>query len=189
MACYAYVFPCTWEDHCKIGFSRDPLARIGQLHRRWFEFFDLERGLLVEAETERDARDLELELRRPLAAHRAPQPLTVRDAAGGRTEWVRGAHALLRQAAEALRVRGHRVHAPLSAWLRDALVARSDLLHDWAAAQLSVDELERRSVETVAQRAVRDTLDAHVALGIDVEPLLPADVFRWYLGHQNPGRP
>ncbi len=180
MAWFAYVLPCTWEDHCKIGFSRDPLARIGQLHRRWFEFFDLEQGLLVEAETERDARDLELELRRPLAAHRAPQPLTVRAVAGGRTEWVRGAQARLRQAVEGLRARGYRVHAPLSAWLRDALVARSDLLHDWAAAQLAVDELEHRAGCTAAQRAVRDTLDAHVALRIDVEPLLPAGVWRWY---------
>lgn len=60
---FAYVFPCAWEDHCKIGFSSDPLARIASLHRRWFEFFDLEGGALVEAESVRDARDLELELR------------------------------------------------------------------------------------------------------------------------------
>lgn len=180
MAWFAYVFSCAWEDHCKIGFSRDPLARIARLHRRWFEFFDLEQGLLVEAETQRDARDLELELRRPLAAHRAPQPLTVRPAAGGRTEWVRGAHARLVQAAGELQARGYRVHAPLSTWLRDALRARSELLHDWAAAQLTVDELEHRAGSTAAQRAVRDTLDAHAALGIAVEPLLPESVSGWY---------
>ncbi len=180
MACYAYVFPCTWEDHCKIGFSHDPLARIAQLHPRWFEFFDLERGFLIEGETERDARDLELALRRPLAAHRAPQPLTIRSAAGGQTEWVRGAHGPLQQAARELQARGYRVHAPLSVWLRDALLVRSDLLYDWAAAQLTPDELEHRAGDTVAQRVVRDTLEAHVALGIAIEPLLPADVFRWY---------
>ena len=60
--CFTYVFPCQWEDHCKIGFSRDPLGRISSLHPRWFAFFDLERGVLVEAERERDARDLELQL-------------------------------------------------------------------------------------------------------------------------------
>jgi hypothetical protein len=180
MAWFAYVFPCTWEDHCKIGFSRDPLARIVQLHRRWFEFFDLEQGLLVEAETQRDARDLELELRRPLAAHRAPQPLTVRLAAGGHTEWVRGAQARLQEAARDLQTRGYRVHAPLSEWMRAALRARSDLLHDWAAAQLTPDELERSVCSTPGQLAVRDTLDAYAALGIPIEPLLPDDVLRWY---------
>ena len=180
MAWFAYVFPCTWEDHCKIGFSRDPLARIVQLHRRWFEFFDLEQGLLVEAETERDARDLELELRRPLAAHRAPQPLTVHLAAGGHTEWVRGAQARLQEAARDLQARGYRVHAPLSEWMRTALQARSDLLHDWAAAQLTPEELERSACSTPGPLAVRDTLDAYVALGIPIEPLLPDPILEWY---------
>ncbi|MBB6063940.1 hypothetical protein HNR76_000466 [Pseudoxanthomonas broegbernensis] len=32
--CFAYVFLCRGEDRCKIGFSRDPLARIGALHPR-----------------------------------------------------------------------------------------------------------------------------------------------------------
>jgi len=134
MACFAYVFPCAWEDHCKIGFSRDPLARIQQLHPRWFEVFDLERGLLVEGETQRDARDLELELRRPLAAHRAPPPLTVRVAAGGHTEWFRGAPA---------------------------------------------------AGCSPAQRVVRDVLDAHAALGFQLEPLLPERAWRWYLCQAN----
>ncbi len=49
--CYLYVFPCAWEDHCKLGFSRDPLSRMQALHRRWFEFFDIDHGLLVETET------------------------------------------------------------------------------------------------------------------------------------------
>src|SRR5690606_40286623 len=43
--CFAYVFPCAWEDHCKIGFSGDPLGRISALHPRWFGFFDLEAGI------------------------------------------------------------------------------------------------------------------------------------------------
>lgn len=98
--CFTYIFPCVWEDFCKIGFSRDPLQRIASLHRRWFEFFDLHAGVLVEAESVRDARDLELQLRRPLAAHRAPVPLTIRAAAGGQSEWFRGvAQPLARQVA------------------------------------------------------------------------------------------
>jgi hypothetical protein len=179
VAWFTYVLPCTWEDHCKVGFSRDPLARIGQLHPRWFEFFDLARGLLVEGETQRDARDIELALRRPLAAHRAPQPLAVRNAAGGWTEWLRGADAGLREAVDALSARGHVVHAPLSAWLRDTLHARRDLLYDWTE-RLRVEELEHRGIATTAQRTVRDTLDAHAALGVAFEDALPPGVLAWY---------
>ena len=180
MTVFAYVFPCAWEDHCKIGFSRDPLARIAQLHPRWFEFFDLASGFLVEAETERDARDLELELRRPLVDHRAPQPLTVRDAAGGRTEWVRGAAAPLRGEALRLRAAGHRLHAPLAQWLRDALQARAGLLYEWTE-RLPFDATDGDAgAAPVAQRTVRDALDAHVALGIDLAPWLPERVLRWH---------
>ena len=180
MTCFAYVFPCAWEDLCKIGFSRDPLARIGQLHPRWFEFFDLWQGLLVEVETEREARDLELALRRPLSAHRAPQPLTIVATAGGHTEWVRGARAQLLAEVDRLRSGGYRVHAPLSDWLRAALLARAELLYDWTSAQLSPDELEQAAVDTVSQRVIRDTLDAHAALGIALEPWLPHPVWHWY---------
>lgn len=178
--CYLYVFPCTWEDHCKLGFSRDPLSRLQALHRRWFEFFDLDRGLLVEAETVRDARDLELELGRPLHEHKAPAPMTVRREAAGHTEWYRGASAQLQQAGTMLERRGHLVHAPLRAWLQPELRRRSDQLYAWTQAQLSPGELETLAVATAQQRLVRDALDAYAALAIDVEPLLPAEVHRWF---------
>jgi hypothetical protein len=180
--CFVYVLPSTWEDHCKIGFSRDPLSRLQQLHRRWYEFFDIDRALLVETETVRDARDLELELRRPLAQHNAPAPLTVRRQAAGHTEWFRGVAPQLEEAVARLRQRGHVVHAPLRDWLRPALLARSDPLFAWTQAQLSPDELEGLAGPTPVQRMVRDTLDAYGALGIEVEPLLPADVWKWYRG-------
>lgn len=178
--CFVYVFPCPWEDHCKIGFSRDPLARMQALHRRWFEFFDLDHGALVETETVRDARDLELELRRPLAAHKAWAPLTVRHEAAGHTEWFRGAAPQLGQAISVLENRGHNIHAPLRKWLRPALLARGDRLYAWAHAQLSVDELDNPDIQSPTQRIVRDTLDSYVALGIDPASLLPLEVIRWY---------
>ena len=180
--CYVYIFPCAWEDHCKIGFSRDPLSRIQALHRRWFEFFDLGNGVLVETETVRDARDLELELRRPLAVHNAPAPMTVRREAAGHTEWFRGASSQLQQAVCLLEQRGHLVHAPLDKWLRPALLARSDRLYAWTQAQLSLDELDGSAGPTPMQSLVRDTLDAYAALSIDLEPLLPPEVNRWYRG-------
>jgi len=179
--CFVYVLPCAWEDHCKIGFSRDPLWRLQQLHRRWYEFFDIDHALLVETETVRDARDLELELRRPLAEHNAPAPLTVRREAAGHTEWFRGVAAQVESAVDGLRERGHVVH-PLRDWLRPALAARSDLLFSWTRAQLSPDELEGLAGPTPVQRMVRDELDAYPALGIELEPLLPEDVWRWHRG-------
>jgi hypothetical protein len=192
--CFVYVFPCLWEDHCKIGFSSDPLSRIQALHRRWFEFFDLDDGLLVETETVRDARDLELELRRPLAAHNAPAPLTVRREAAGHTEWFRGASSQLQQAAQRLEQKGHTVHAPLRTWLRPALLARSDRLYAWTLAQLSADELygAAGSMPTAQSSVLRDTLDAYPALGIELEPLLPPEVNRrygsWMTMPASPGR-
>ncbi len=177
--CFTYVFPCAWEDHCKIGFSRDPLSRLQQLHRRWFECFDVDGGWLVETETVRDARDLELELRRPLAAHNAPAPLTVRREAAGHTEWFRGVAPQLRAAVQALGERGHRVHA-LRPWVRGALLGRGDLLYSWTQAQLSIGELDGTAGATPAQRLVRDVLDAYGAFAIDLEPLLPPQAWAWY---------
>lgn len=178
--CFVYVFPCTWEDHCKIGFSSDPLSRIQALHRRWYEFFDLDGGVLVETETVRDARDLELELRGPLAAHNAPAPLTVRREAAGHTEWFRGASSQLQQAVRLLERRGHTVHTPLRTWLRPALLARSDRLYAWTLAQLSADEPHAAGPMPMQSSVLGDTLDAYTALGIGLEPLLPPEVNRWY---------
>lgn len=183
--CCLYVFPCTWEDHCKIGFSRDPLSRMQAMHHRYFEFFDLDGGWLVEAETERDARDLELQLHHLLAAYSAPSPLVVRRDAGGHTEWFRGAQAVLPDAIELLRQRGHAVHDPLRSWMRRALLQRADQLYAWSEAQLSAGawQLDAPSAGvpwTPAQQLVRDSLDAYVALEIDVAPWLPPDVAQWY---------
>lgn len=177
---FAYVFPCAWEDYAKIGFSRDPLGRISALHRRWFEFFDLDAGTLVEAESERDARDLELQLRSPFKAHRAPAPMTVQDKAGGRTEWVRGANQALSLAVDALGAQGYRCFE-LKAWLQAAQRLRMDRLHDWAAVQLP-EEDGLRMPGGPGERVLRDTLDGCRVLDIDPMPWLPEHVQRWYAG-------
>jgi hypothetical protein len=179
MPSYVYVFPCAWEDHCKVGFSSNPLSRLRQLHRRWFEFFDVEHGRLVETETVRDARDVELELRRLLVVHNAPVPLTVRREAAGHTEWYRGASTTLEEAHAMLARRGHVLH-PLRPWLREALLARSDQLYDWSLSQLSTDELDGLAGATLAQQRVRDELDGFAALDIELEPWLPERVRDWY---------
>ena len=177
--CFAYVFPCQWEDHCKIGFSGEPLGRISALHPRWFEFFALERGVLVEAESVRDARDLELALRDGFAEYNAPAPLAIRVPAGGHTEWFRGVEVELAGRVATLARGGYRVH-PLRDWLRAALEARCDRIYEWTLSQLSADELEDRLDRTPAQRRVRDVLDGCVALDIDLAPLLAPGVLAWY---------
>lgn len=178
--CYLYVAPCVHEDLLKLGYSRDPLERFQSLHRRWYELFDPCGIALVETDTVRDARDLELALKRELLEHNATAPLTVERVAGGHGEWYRGAADRLHRAVQHLRQQGHRVHAPAREWLRQSLLARAELLFAWTQAALSPDELEGRSGHTAAQGVVRDALDAFPALGLDLEPWLPPDVLQWY---------
>jgi hypothetical protein len=180
--CFLYVFPCGWEDLLKVGISRDPLDRLQDLHSRWFDFFDLDRGVLVEFDRVRDARAQELALGHRLAEHRATAPLTVRTDAGGFTEWFRGAAAALDATAAELGALGHPVHAPLRPWLRAALQSRDALLFSWTEAMLDADDLVARDAATPRRQAVRDALDARVALGIDLAPLLPAAVLDWHAG-------
>ncbi len=89
---YVYVLPCRDEDLLKLGFSRDPFTRFSTLHRRFFEYFDLDRGLLVDAERVSAARRIERRLIETFVEHHATAPLVVSAAAGGHTEWYRGAH-------------------------------------------------------------------------------------------------
>lgn len=179
-ACFLYLAPSAFEDHLKLGFSRDPLARMQALHPRWFELFDLDRALLVETETVRDARKLELQFRRSLIAYNAPAPLTVRPQAGGHTEWYRGAYDALAAGIRELETAGYTVHDPARPWYRNAMRVRSDLLYSWLDALLSPDELDRLVRATPGQTIARDTLDAYRALDIDLQPLLPEAVLRWY---------
>ena len=188
--CYLYVFPCGWEDLCKLGISRDPLDRLQALHPRWFEFFDLERGMLVELDRVREARDLELSLGHALAEHNAVAPLTVREAAGGATEWYRGAATRVEAAFRDLGVKGHLLH-PLRPWLRTTLEARTERLFAWTQAVLDPDTLASRGCVLTEHRAVRDALDACTALGIDIAPRIPDAVLAWYraLTEKGPATP
>lgn len=183
-SCFLYILPCACEDMLKLGFSRDPLARMQALHHRYFEFFDLDRSLLVETETVRDARALELAFRRALVLHNAPAPLTIRTEAGGHSEWFRGAYEQLAQEARGLGAGGHALHDPIRPWLRDALLRRQDQLYAWCDGMLECESLEADPVmDTSGRRLLRDVLDAHRALEIDLEPLVPGEALSWYRDH------
>ncbi|MUV14419.1 GIY-YIG nuclease family protein [Noviluteimonas gilva] len=181
--CHLYVLPVVVEDLLKLGFSRDPLARLQQLHPRWYEQFDLDRAFTVETESVPDARRLELRFRRDLDAYNAPRPLTMREDAGGAREWYRGAYDVLEAASRDLEGEGYTRHAPLRPWLQAALQARAELLFDWTSA-LGVEDLETPRPggfgATSAQTAVRDALGAFDALDIDLAPWLPEVVLRWH---------
>ncbi|HEY5805670.1 MAG TPA: GIY-YIG nuclease family protein [Lysobacter sp.] len=183
-ASFLYVLPCAGEDLLKLGFSRHPLQRMQALQSRYFEFFDLDRAFLVETETVRDARDLELSLGHSVAVHGAPVPLLVREEAGGHSEWYRGAYALLEGEIAALAERGFSVHHPLRPWLRAELLHRREGLFTWAAAVL--DSLEGDpdwldNPQTAALRGhVLDTLDAYTAVDIPVADALPDALADWY---------
>jgi hypothetical protein len=184
-ASFVYVLPCLGEDLLKLGMSRDPFDRFQSLHRRWFEFFDLEATRLVETDSVREARAIETRLRRALREHSAPAPLLVSATAGGHTEWFRGALELLARETDALGAAGLCLHAPARPWLRDALAARTSLLFHWSARMLEAIDPDFAPAlasrpPTALERSLRDALDAHAAFGIDPEPLVPAKVFRWW---------
>jgi hypothetical protein len=179
-----YVLPCRDEDVLKVGYSRDPLQRMRSLHRRFFEFFDLDRGLLIEAERLRDARRIERLFIDRLAAQRAPPPLVVREAAAGYTEWFRGVAPQAEALAHALGAgEGLAVHA-LRPWLRARLDERGDALYGWSTRMLEALEYQHFNPPPEARdralaRALRDTLDACAAVGLDLAGRVPPAVLEW----------
>ncbi len=180
-----YVLPCLGEDLLKLGMSRDPLDRFQSLYPRWFDFFDMDAARLVETDSVREARAIETRLRQALRAHNAPAPLLVSAAAGGHTEWFRGALGILAQETDALEAAGLRLHRTARGWLRNALAARGSLLFHWSAHMLEAIDpdfappLASRPL-TVLERRLRDALDAYHALGLEPDPWVPEAVLRWW---------
>jgi hypothetical protein len=182
---YVYVAPCRDEDILKLGFSRDPLQRLQSLQPRWYAFFDTAAGWLIEADSVREARDLELQLRHPIGLHNAPSPLLVVRAAAGHTEWFRGALPALQAATDRLAELGHVVHRPLQDWLQGRLERSSDRLWHWSEQMLQAIEQARHigapPPELAAlQRSLLDALDAYPALGLQLSERLPDAVRDWY---------
>jgi plasmid stabilization system protein ParE len=183
---YVYVAPCRGDTLLKIGFSRDPLQRLRTLHRRFFEFFDLDGGVLVAAERVAEARRLERRLLDAFAPQQALEPPIVPPAAAGRTEWFRGVadEAVALAAAHAQR-HGLALQRPLKAWLRAELLARSDRLFAWAGAMLDAVEYGMHNGDPaqarLCERALRDALDACRAAGLDPAPFVPDRVARFCL--------
>ena len=124
---FVYVLPCRDADLVKIGYSRSPLQRFETLHPRWFDYFDLDGGALVEFERVGDARRTERDFLVRFAAQRAIAPYVVPKAAAGHTEWHAGVQeAALERARAVCAEGGLALHAPLRGWLRAELGSRLD---------------------------------------------------------------
>jgi hypothetical protein len=176
---WLYVLPCAYEDLLKLGFSRDPLARMQSIHPRWYEFFDLDRAMAVQAETAREAQAMETRYKQMLVEHSAPAPLIASAAAGGNSEWYRGAYAALDLIADELVEAGYIAQRPLRPWVRERLLASADRLYSWTRL-LTADDLE--DSQSIAPRLVRNVLDAYRALGIELAPWLPSEIYAWHRG-------
>jgi hypothetical protein len=180
---YVYVLPCRDEDLLKIGFSREPLQRFRTLHRRFFEFFDLQRGLLIEVDRVAQARRIERWFLTTWAEQRAPAPLVVPMAAAGHTEWYRGIDGEVTPMAYQLAQReGLTLHAPLRPWLAAQLMERADTLYGWSEQMLGQSQLEREYLgqQGPTEQALLDTLDLCESLALPLEQLLPSTVLQWY---------
>jgi hypothetical protein len=160
------------EDLLKVGLANDPLARWSAFHPRWFEAFDLDHSLLVETETRGDAQALETALHRALSLHACPVPLTMREAAGGGTEWFRGAYSPARRFVAGCAAEGHVVHLGARPWLQAAMRLQRDRL-DGLVTQAHAAWCAR-SLSSAQLATLRDLVDAHRAFDLDAVSQLPA---------------
>jgi T5orf172 domain len=187
---YVYVLPCRDEDILKVGFSRDPLQRLRTLHARFYDFFDLDRGLLIETDRLSDARRIERLFITTFAEYRAPAPLVVPQAAAGHTEWYRGIYpSVTTLARNVCGEEGLIMHEPLRLWLRERFGEWSELLFGWSTRMLEMIEYERFNVPADEhtgrfEKALGNVLDAYVALGVDTQSLVTPAVWAWY-HHRN----
>jgi hypothetical protein len=154
---FVYVIPCRDDTRFKVGFARDPMDRWRSFHARFYTYFDLHRGLLLETTRVAEARAIEQRLLSDFQAFEALAPLDIAAAAGGSSEWLRGVLDDVVAAAVTLAAeRGLVVHDPASAWLRAHLLERRELLFEWSARLLEQVEYEREHGDpSCPRRAVR----------------------------------
>lgn len=174
---FLYVLVATGqEDLVKVGMTHDPLARWGSFHPRWFQAFDLDHTLLVETETRADAQALETALHRSLCGHRCPVPLTMRLAAGGVTEWYRGAYAAARRFVIECQLQGYVIHLQARTWLSPVMALACERL-DGIVRQAFEEHCSGNLMPNQADR-VRALVEAHREFGADIEALFPESIRR-----------
>ena len=169
---YIYLLPCAGaEDLAKIGMTVDPLGRWSAFSARWFEAFDLERALLVEAADRRDARRREARLHRAFAPQRCPMPLHLRAQFGGASEWFRGAYDHARAQLQRWCATGEVGPVDPGPLLAARMAEQAQRLHELLE-QAYADACAGMLAPT-QRRALRDLLAAHRHFDPGIEATLP----------------
>ncbi len=172
--CYLYVLPLAGEDILKLGIARDPFVRALAFSRRYYEFFDLSRSVLVEYDSRKEAQARETELHRRMCDWNAVQPITVRAAAAGKTEWYRGAYDRLLEELEHDEAQGRAVHRDALPWWRARLRAEREKLYEWIVWITRDDACPLPACER--QRRLADVLDSYAQLGVPLESAVPEEL-------------
>lgn len=181
---FVYMLPCRDQDLLKIGFSREPLTRLRTLHHRFFDYFDLERGLLLEVDRVAQARAIERDILLRHAGERSPAPLAVPDQAAGYTEWLRGVTPEVTARLREVAVREDFPLHALDAWVRQMFEAQADRLYDLSLRLLEAIEYETFNVPDEfatgqARRSLIYVLDACASVGIEMGARFPEAVLAW----------
>lgn len=177
--CHLYLLPLAYEDILKLGIARDPFVRALAFSRRYYEFFDLSRAVLVEYDSRKEAQARETALHRRLRDWNAMQPITVRRAAAGKTEWYRGAYDALLAEIEHEHTQGCTMHRPALPWWQARLRSERERLYEWIT-WLTRDDACPLPLQERRQWLV-DVLDAYEKLGVSLEGVLPVELVRRFL--------
>lgn len=183
--CFVYVLPCREQDTLKIGYARDPWVRMRSFHPRFHEFFDLQRGALVETDHVREARAIEKRLKLKFVSANDAAPLQASERAGGKFEWFRGVHPAVMNELQSLSLElAYPLHAPLSEWLREQWLQQVERLIDWSCYEFEQIEAWHFNADPALvaprQRAFRNLLDAWENIGIRLDERLADNVRHWY---------
>jgi hypothetical protein len=183
--CFVYLLPCREHDIQKLGFARDPWQRMQSFHPRFHEFFDLDRGALLETDTVVDARAIERALKARFTDARWPAPLVVRQRAGGMSEWFRGIDATAMAAMREIAAEtGYALHTPLAPWLHQQWLPQLAQIADWIRHRFEwIEWLHFNAdarVAAQAARALRNCIGAWDAIGLPLETRVSARAWKWY---------
>ncbi|WP_109124521.1 hypothetical protein [Dyella sp. C11] len=181
---FVYLLPWRDQDLIKVGYSRQPLVRMRTLHRRFFDVFDLDRGLLLETERLAQARRIERDILVRHANERSPAPLSVPDEAAGYSEWLRGVCPEVTATLSEIASReGFPLHS-LRAWLQQWFASQGDGLYEWSLRMLEAIEYETFNVpaerrRNLAAASLAYVMDACEAVGLPLGGFFPERALAW----------